>query len=352
MAFRQLFQPLVHLDCQGEVQPGLATSWHADSSGRTWTFAIRGNGYFPDGTPITAQSIEADWSQRGDALQPAGLESVHAVDDSNLLVTMRDLPDSIPRMFADPLWSILPDHPLSASTGLIIDWPQSEGILELAITPVGDPRDALDAGGDLVISRDPQVLEYAGHRPELETFPLPWDRTYALLQQAGAEPLKGEIRDATVQRSLAQDAVHAEARPAQAQYWWNGACGISAAAGRATPTSGRIVYQQTDSVARQLAERIVVLAGANPPLSATGLDAVRFAAALKDGGDRGYIVGLPIRSPAPCRESAQLTAGRRVYPLIETRARAIVRRGSPALTVDYDGTVRIAATDQIPERPR
>jgi hypothetical protein len=44
---------------------------------------------------------------------------------------------------------------------------------------------------------------------------------------------------------------------------------------------------------------------------------------------------------APCRDSLDWPPGALVTPLIDVRARAIVRRGSPPLWVDWLGTVRI-----------
>jgi hypothetical protein len=39
---------------------------------------------------------------------------------------------------------------------------------------------------------------------------------------------------------------------------------------------------------------------------------------------------------------AAFPVGARIQPLIDTRAYAIVRKGSPPLTVEWDGTVRVA----------
>jgi hypothetical protein len=42
----------------------------------------------------------------------------------------------------------------------------------------------------------------------------------------------------------------------------------------------------------------------------------------------------------PCRETASWPAGPAVVPLVDTRASLILRSTAPALTVDYDGTLR------------
>ena len=110
------------------------------------------------------------------------------------------------------------------------------------------------------------------------------------------------------------------------------------------PTVSRVVYARDDEVARQLAERIIALAPRSA-LTAVGLDPPQFARARHNGEDRAYIVAVPLRPLSPCREAADLTSQGSVVPLIDTRARAIVRRGSPPLTVDWDGTVRVVRYD-------
>jgi hypothetical protein len=106
--------------------------------------------------------------------------------------------------------------------------------------------------------------------------------------------------------------------------------------------SDRIVYDRDDEVARGLAERLVALAGPGERLRATGLDRIGLTAALREGSERAYVVPLPRQPLQPCRELRDVPAGARVRPLIDTRAHAIVRRGAPPLSVDWDGTIRVA----------
>jgi hypothetical protein len=215
-------------------------------------------------------------------------------------------------------------------------------VLDVQITPDADPRDALDRRADLVVTRDPALVDYAASRPELATFPLPWSRTYVLLQPAGAEMIGGNPYDEALRQSLARDAVHAEARPAEPPFWWTRPdCTLDSASVVVLPKSPVIAYTRGDAVARGLAERIVALAAPGSQLRTAGLDAAEFAGAIRGGRELGYIIGLPSRTLAPCRDSAALPRGSRIQPLIDTRAHAIVRRGSPDLTVDWDGTVRI-----------
>lgn len=54
---RQLFSGLVRLDNSLEVQPDLAASWELAPDGRTYTFRLRPEARFADGTPITAEEV-------------------------------------------------------------------------------------------------------------------------------------------------------------------------------------------------------------------------------------------------------------------------------------------------------
>jgi hypothetical protein len=71
-----------------------------------------------------------------------------------------------------------------------------------------------------------------------------------------------------------------------------------------------------------------------------GLELETFSAARTLGSERGYVLSLPHRPLTPCAEAAIWTGKGHLVPLIDTRPHAIVRRGSPQLTVDWDGTVR------------
>jgi hypothetical protein len=343
LLFRHLFETLVRLDCQGEAHPGLAIAWTADGTGRAWTFTLRQWARFPDGTPITAASIISSWKARPAALGQMGIDSVLALDERTLIVTLQDFRDSVPRLFANPALAITHtgDSIATATTRPVGPTTGNPPGLEFQVAK-GDPRDALDRGIDLLVTRDPALVDYAVSRPELTTFPLPWSRTYALLQLEGTEPIRLAGED-SLRRSLARDAVRAEARAAMSPYWWDslGVCPNSSGSRRERLSSSRIVYPVGDGVAQGLAERIVALTGSGNRLRAAALGRQELAAALRDATERAYILPLPRQTLSRCHERAAWPSGFSIYPLIDTRARVVLRRGSPALTIDWDGTVRV-----------
>lgn len=55
----QVAETLVTTDRQGALVPGLAESWSVSEDGLVWTFKLRGNAAFHDGTPVTADATVA-----------------------------------------------------------------------------------------------------------------------------------------------------------------------------------------------------------------------------------------------------------------------------------------------------
>jgi hypothetical protein len=332
-------QTPVRFDCTGRAIPELATGWSHDSSGTYWTleFGAQPGG----GTQPTAAEVAAAWRtapRAAAALESAGVLSLLPLDDRRLAVGFSSAHQSIPPVFAD----------------YSLGWPSDRtgsGRL-VATAPGGDPRDALDRGADVVVGRDPVLLDYARRRPDFAMVPLPWSRDYVLIVPPGMS-LPGVVPGDTAafRAGLARDAVRAEARPIGPPFWWETAPQCRRSPGPppppAPPTSSTVVtYDQGDASARELAERLVALADSQR-LSARGYPAADFAAALRAGRDRAYVVAVPAHPDVPCRETAGWPAGSNAIGLIETRARAIIRRGTPPLVVDRDGTLH-AAESSVP----
>jgi hypothetical protein len=342
LLFRQFAPTLVRLDCEGRIRPGLAESWSADADGRGWTFTLHEGARVPGGTPAATAFQVASTLVLLDG-RALGIDSAVQLDDRRVRVRLREAGDTAPRLFASPALAVpgnLASDPGSLSR---IDLPSAEGRPPIVyrFTQSGDLRDALDRGADLVVTRDPAVVDYAASRPAFAAFSLPWDRAYVLLQPAGAEPLP--ITGDSVRLSLAQDAVRAEARPAEPPFWWDSLAGcpvVSDVEGQHL-TASRIVYPREDEVARGLTERLVALAGTGASLRAAPLGPAELAAALRDRTERGFVIAAPRESLARCHDASAWPRGASIQPLIDTRARAIVRRGSPPLTVDWDGIVRV-----------
>lgn len=57
--YGMIYESLVTIDDNGIPQPLLAESWSESGDGKTWTFVLRENVAFSDGTPLTAQDVAA-----------------------------------------------------------------------------------------------------------------------------------------------------------------------------------------------------------------------------------------------------------------------------------------------------
>ncbi|EKK4080254.1 oligopeptide ABC transporter substrate-binding protein OppA [Cronobacter dublinensis] len=62
---RDLFEGLVNQNDKGELVPGVATEWQT-SDNRIWTFKLRDNAAWSDGTPVTAQDFVYSWQRMVD----------------------------------------------------------------------------------------------------------------------------------------------------------------------------------------------------------------------------------------------------------------------------------------------
>jgi oligopeptide transport system substrate-binding protein len=63
---RQLFEGLYNQDAQGEVVPGVALSHEVSEDGLTYTFALRPEAVWSDGTPVTANDFVYAWRRAAD----------------------------------------------------------------------------------------------------------------------------------------------------------------------------------------------------------------------------------------------------------------------------------------------
>ena len=393
LLFRQLYETLIGADCTGRAVPGLAATWTLDGDGRTWIVTLRDDARFSDGTPVTTSDVRASWLRLGsdDVLHPSvsrlvesivpltdrtlGIRLLGGRADTPLALAHPDL--AVARRIADSSWPlgtraarIAPGAgavPAVASSAITLR--RDDGFLIQFLVARGDLRDLLDHRVDMLLTRDRATLDYAATLPRFEAVPLAWQHTHVLLapgRSRTAPSLSDEARQV-----LAADAVRGEARGAQGPFWWESwaSCGLAASPPGRSQSSPipRVVYDATDGVARDLAERFVGLtrapgAAATAVLDliapdhprrtferATGLTGAALTVAQRRGADSGYIVSLDKRSPAPCRELHVLLERApwldpdTIVPLVETRRRAIVRRGVAGITAEWDGGLLIAA---------
>jgi Bacterial extracellular solute-binding proteins, family 5 Middle len=389
LMFDLQYQTLLTVDCSNREQPGLAQSW--DRKGRRWTFRLRPDARFWDGTTVTAADVVQGWRYSG---EPS--ESLVAVDDRTLEVRFaRRVPDA--RFFSSSGLAVMKmdaRYGLSVGTGpyrtddnvargdlfLHPSLGENDPTIHLVMTDRRDVRDMMVGGVELVITSDPELIEYAAGQPRFTTTALAWNRTYVLLAPARADALREGRTVAGLPPAftdaLAKDAVRAEARGPATPVWWKdtGEC-------TEKPTlpglreSGvevrRILFDVNDATARDLAERLVAVAAMDPRQSAEaeavvaavpGLDAAKLVAAgvgterldasLWGGGEVAYVVALPHAVPDACVAASELASRAPwlvngvaladvLIPLVDTRPHAIVAHGCAGLVLNGLGGVLI-----------
>jgi hypothetical protein len=347
IVFRHLYETPVRIDCQGNVLPDLAEKWVREDDGQRWSFRLRDDAHYWDGAPVTAQDVVYGKSGVGYTLG--------ALDPRVVTVALAKPRDDVPPVLGDPALAVAkaaPDSSWPIGTGRY--WATSGtttaqeirahsdrgDTLVFRLASGRDARDLLDAGVDLLVTRDPALRDYAGTLKDHVILALPWDRTYVFVTpEAGGTRFDG-----------LEQAVRADARRAEGGFWWldlracgNGGGGAGGVGGASPPsgTQRRILYTRTDPTARELASRLAALTHA----TATARSSDDLDIAVMSGKDWGYIVALPRVTTDACRAAKDRlpTWPATITALIDTRATAVVKKGVARWTVDQDGTVHLAA---------
>ncbi|HEX5385537.1 MAG TPA: ABC transporter substrate-binding protein [Gemmatimonadales bacterium] len=387
LVFAQLYEPLVRTNCRGVLEPALGVSWSPQDGGPGWMVTLPADAHFADGAPVTAAEVVAGWRERGGtdvagAATPLGATAVAPIAQAATALGDRRIAVALPAAAAhDSGPAGLGGLGFAATRAGRGAWPVGTGpyvidsidagraperqlvarpieadsalpVLRFILALGADPRDLLDAGADVLLTDDPAVLAYAASRAALETVALPWDRTYVLVAHAGspaAAPFTPETR-----AGLARDAVRIEARAADSDSAAL-ACTPSGAHSKApvsaaSPRAPRILYARGDTVARDLAARLVALGRAGPDARAVGVEPDALARAVREGSAAGAVLSLPHRPETLCSAAAAWAPPDfSVEPLIDVRAHAVIRRGTPMPTVDADGTLRWTAAGVPPD---
>ena len=426
--FSHLYETLITIDCEGKVHPGLATEWYDGDGGKRWTFRLRRDARFWDGSLVTSRDIVDCWQSA--AIEPfiweAGVDSVAAAGENTINIYFSNQREELPRELSAPSFAVAKiggRWPLGSTPGSINIEPMHSSLMyrrPLTVTPVSgdggpvlvflepgssttfDSRDLLEGQADVLITRDPDVIEYASARQHLETIPLPWLRTYVLLSTTRVLEIRLGDSPSGLGRQftddLARDAVPGLSRGHETPDWWNRINWCAAMAEGAgwkefsapyvhVPSSDgtrRIVFDENDPVARGLAERIVALGAAGPgsspgeanlaaaipdlaegpvSLSATGITETELAASLREGDDFAYVIWLPLHPSDPCTGIMRLVHrvnwlsqlgddfADALLPLVDTRSCAIVRKGTAGLSIDWSGNIYITGALDRPSMP-
>ncbi len=185
VVYANVFEGLTRFAPDGSVIPGLASSWEISEDGRTYTFTLRPNVTFHDGTAMTAEDAvfsldraRAEDTTNAQAALFAGIESVEAVDDTTLRVTL-SAPNGA--FLFNMAWGdaviVAPEsaetnatNPIGTGPFLFSEWVQGDRV-ELTRNPDywGEPV-ALEAASFRFIS-DPNAAFAAMMAGDVDAFP-------------------------------------------------------------------------------------------------------------------------------------------------------------------------------------
>lgn len=413
LLFATLHPPLLRLDCGGSLGPGLVRAWRSPDSGLTWVLSVEAPGMGAAEVGRLGRSVAARLRHPEAWSGGEGPLSVEWRPPGEVVVGFAHPPADGAAVFALPGLVPLPEAPEAGApraggpgapngwgagfSGLALErvpvQPRERGgmlrlhraeegstVAHIRVVPGGDPRDLVDEGAALVLTRDPVAVAWGRGRAGVRVVPLPPDRVHLLvLPRGGVGALPAGFREALTRdvipgsspgdpRGWLPDAVCPAPGGAAAHGIPSASSAFAPAGGVALPSPGRIVVRADDPVARALAERVAALSGPggdpafrmlgvpgekagavrDGPLRVEDLPPGAFESALWAGGEAAYILALPRGTAAPCRAREELgarvpwlQAGGTLLSLVETGLTALAREGAPRLEVDGTGRVRL-----------
>jgi peptide/nickel transport system substrate-binding protein len=136
----QMFDGLVEYEPNSaEITSSLAESWTVSSDGRTWTFTLRDDVTFNDGTPLTAEavaySIELALSPESPLLMRIGeIEEIVAVDEHTVEITTESPNSALLHGLQDVVGLIqspnsTPENPIGTGPYVLRDWNRGERVI-------------------------------------------------------------------------------------------------------------------------------------------------------------------------------------------------------------------------------
>ena len=346
LVFRQMYETLVRVNCEGNLVPGAAEKWETADSGLSWTFTLRDSLRLWDGTRFTSADFARIWSTSGGS----GSYSLEVVDERTIRIRLPQR-DKVPWALSESIYSLRtirdsiagwplgtgPYRPDSTTLLQVLRLLPADTCMALPVlvfweASAADPRDLLDRGADVMFTTDPSLIDYADKRGDRNTLPLPWDATYFLVYTPPLDslppvlaPLTDSVAGQELRRALSRDAVRAESRPSSRGSVTQG---VVEGFAIATRPPNVIVYPAGDRTAKDLAERLVALVPGRFHWSAVPAGDKRAAR-----GGIASIAAAPLNAAPIGRGSA--------IPLVDVRKHVILRRGSAAWVVDGDGVLRM-----------
>ncbi len=240
-----LFDNLTQFNVDGELKPGLARDWVVDSSGLRYTFHLRTDARFHDGTPVRARDVRQTYLRALDPgatggrpwpLYPiagaqeyadgkaADVSGLAVPNDSTVVITLRAPLNVFPKLLAMPVTAIVPasipagfdQHPVGSGPWRFVSWSHDDQILLAKnLDYWGGPPEADSLRIRIIPEPLTQAAEYEAG--QLSVVEIPFGESARWQQQHGPEihrrpalrdlyiainTTRGPLRDVRVRRAL------------------------------------------------------------------------------------------------------------------------------------------------------
>jgi hypothetical protein len=336
--FRNLYETLTEIDCDGELRGRLADRWDSDAEKRTWTITLEPRRFW-DGSAMRSEDVLFSW--RTSALRAATARApwcwidpsrVIAIDSRRIQISLDDPMPDLPRLLAHSALGVASTRPGEA-------WPVGTGTFRVAQSrgdlvqcepneyaspvvsadrsariafqprPGSDPRD-LDMAAPFVRRVwNRKAVSFLATRG-MQVQRLPWSRRYVVLL---ADPLSLSLDRVDIAAVVAES----EAEPCTDLGWSGLPCGPLALPWSALPERGGEVPLPPEAVvmaladdpdATRIAERIASRASAalGKPIATRPVGPLPFEAALSAGRALVFVIAIPLELEATCAAPSDL----------------------------------------------
>ena len=142
---QQMWDSLLWINDEGELEPALATDYDVSEDGKEYTFYLRDDVVFHNGEPFNADAVVFTWERAANADYEysyyfTNAESVEKIDDYTVKVTTPEVDSTFLRLMAD-YWAQIPpkyyeevgeegflEHPIGTGPFMFVEWVKGDHI--------------------------------------------------------------------------------------------------------------------------------------------------------------------------------------------------------------------------------
>lgn len=198
---RDLFEGLIISDVDGKPSPGVAEKWE-NKDFKVWTFHLRKDAKWSDGTPVTAEDFVYSWQRLSDPKTASPYASYlqygHIVNIDDIVAGKKPVTDLGVKAIDDHTFEVTLSEPVPYFYKLLV---------HSSVSPV--PKAAIEKFGDkwtqpanIVTNGSYKLKEWVvNERIVLERNPIYWDNSKTVINQVTYLPISSEVTDVNRYRS-------------------------------------------------------------------------------------------------------------------------------------------------------